>query len=66
MWAHYQRERAAGRTPTGAELDRVAGTNSYGRGVLARWRRDGRLDEFDRRTVRAESARPVAASVTSR
>jgi hypothetical protein len=65
MWAHYQRERAAGRTPTGAELDRVAQTNNYGRGVLARWRRDGRLDEFDRRTVRAESAGPVAASVTS-
>jgi hypothetical protein len=65
MWAHYQRERAAGRTPTGAELDRVANTNNYGRGVLARWRRAGRLDEFDRRTVRAESARPVAASVMS-
>jgi hypothetical protein len=43
MWAHYERERAAGRTPTGAELDRVAGTNNYGRRVLARWRRDGRL-----------------------
>jgi hypothetical protein len=34
MWAHYQRERAAGRTPTGAELDRVANTNNYGRGVF--------------------------------
>jgi hypothetical protein len=43
MWAHYQRERAAGRTPTGAELDRVANTNNYGRSVLARWRRTGRL-----------------------
>jgi hypothetical protein len=42
MWAHYQRERAAGRTPTGAELDRIAGTNNYGRAVLARWRRTGR------------------------
>ena len=43
MWAHFQRERASGRTPTGAELDRVAGTNNYGRAVLARWRRTGRL-----------------------
>ncbi len=65
MWTHYQRERAAGRTPTGAELDRVAGTSSYGRGVLARWRRDGRLDEFDRRAAAAESARPLAANATS-
>jgi hypothetical protein len=47
MWAHYEHERAAGRTPTGAELDRVAGTNNYGRGVLARWRRDGRLADGD-------------------
>jgi hypothetical protein len=43
MWAHYEREFAAGRTPTGAELDRVAGTNNYGRSVLARWRRSGPL-----------------------
>jgi len=42
MWAYYQRERAAGRSPTGAELDRIAGTNNYGRAVLARWRRSGR------------------------
>jgi hypothetical protein len=47
MWAHYERERAAGRTPTGAELDRVAMTNNYGRSVLARWRRDGRLTDAD-------------------
>ncbi|GAA2637622.1 hypothetical protein GCM10010307_35360 [Streptomyces vastus] len=39
MWKHFQQQRAAGRTPTGAELDRVAGTNNYGRAVLARWRR---------------------------
>ena len=43
MWSHFQQERARGRTPTGAELDRVAGTNNYGRAVLARWRRTGRL-----------------------
>lgn len=27
MWAHFLREQARGRTPTGAELDRIAGTN---------------------------------------
>jgi hypothetical protein len=43
MWAHYQREQAAGRTPTGADLDRIAGTNNDGRAVLARWRRTGRI-----------------------
>jgi hypothetical protein len=43
MWAHYQHERAAGRTPTGADLDRIAGTNNYGRAVLTRWRRTGRI-----------------------
>ena len=43
MWAHYENEQRNGRTPTGAELDRVAGTNNYGRAVLARWRRAGRI-----------------------
>ncbi|MEO3756214.1 DUF2637 domain-containing protein [Streptomyces sp. B6B3] len=43
MWDHFRHERASGRTPTGAELDRIAGTNNYGRAVLARWRRTGRL-----------------------
>lgn len=43
MWEYFQRERAAGRTPSGAELDRAAATNNYGRAVLARWRREGRL-----------------------
>jgi len=37
MWKHYERQRASGRTPPGAELDRIAGTNNYGRAVLARW-----------------------------
>jgi hypothetical protein len=41
MWVHYQREHAAGRTPTGADLGSGAGTNNYGRAVLARWRRTG-------------------------
>lgn len=39
MWAYYQSQRARGRTPSGAELDRVAGTNNYGRRVLRRWQR---------------------------
>ena len=43
MWSFYQRAVANGRTPTGAELDRIAGTSNYGRAVLARWRRAGRL-----------------------
>jgi Protein of unknown function (DUF2637) len=43
MWAPYQHERAAGRTPTGADLDRIAGTNNYGRAVLTRWRRTGQI-----------------------
>ncbi|WP_243727591.1 DUF2637 domain-containing protein [Actinocrispum wychmicini] len=43
MWAHFEREQAHGRTPTGAELDRVAGTNNYGRTVLRQWRSEGRI-----------------------
>lgn len=43
MWAHFEAELKSGRTPTGAELDRVAGTNNYGRAVLARWRSSGRI-----------------------
>lgn len=41
MWVYYRRERSRGRTPTGAELDRVAGTNNYGRKVLRRWQAEG-------------------------
>ncbi|WP_394616544.1 DUF2637 domain-containing protein [Lentzea sp. JNUCC 0626] len=41
MWVHYVTERSKGRTPTGAELDQVAGTNNYGRKVLRRWREAG-------------------------
>lgn len=41
MWAYYVTERSKGRTPTGAELDRIAGTNNYGRRVLRRWRASG-------------------------
>lgn len=42
MWDYFRGQREQGRTPTGAELDRVAGTNNYGRAVLAKWRRSGR------------------------
>ncbi|MEV0225218.1 DUF2637 domain-containing protein [Streptomyces sp. NPDC050704] len=45
MWEHFRKELAAGRAASGAELDRVAGTNNYGRTVLARWRRTGRISE---------------------
>ncbi|MEV6871574.1 DUF2637 domain-containing protein [Amycolatopsis sp. NPDC051128] len=41
MWAHYVTERAKGRIPTGAELDRIAGTNNYGRRILRQWRAAG-------------------------
>ncbi|MEV7097742.1 DUF2637 domain-containing protein [Amycolatopsis sp. NPDC051045] len=46
MWEHYLTERAHGRTPTGAELDRVANTHNYGRRVLRHWKAAGRLDEL--------------------
>lgn len=42
------------RTPTSAEMDRVAGTNNYGRKVLRRWRQEAgpltatRRDDSDR------------------
>lgn len=42
MWAYYINERSKGRTPTGADLDRIAGTNNYGRRVLRRWKTAGR------------------------
>lgn len=57
MWEYYQRERARGRVPTGAELDRVAGTNNYGRTVLRQWREQGRIPEADQR-----NGRPLATS----
>jgi hypothetical protein len=45
MWAYYATERARGRTPTGAELDRIADTNNYGRKVLRQWRRQERIPD---------------------
>jgi hypothetical protein len=46
MWAHFQGQLAACRAPSGAESDQVAGTNNYGRAVLARWRRSGRIPDM--------------------
>ncbi|MEY7974641.1 DUF2637 domain-containing protein [Saccharomonospora xinjiangensis] len=45
MWVYYVTERAKSRTPTGAELDRIAGTNNYGRRLLREWRRQGRITD---------------------
>lgn len=38
MWEFYEKERRQGRTPTGADLDRIAGTHNYGRRILRKWR----------------------------
>jgi hypothetical protein len=43
MWAYWMTQRSNGRTPTGSELDRVFSTNNYGRGVLRKWRVEGRI-----------------------
>nr|WP_166639628.1 DUF2637 domain-containing protein [Amycolatopsis sp. SID8362] len=43
MWAFYESECRRGRTPTGADLDRVAGTHNYGRRILRKWRAAGHL-----------------------
>lgn len=47
MWAYYVTEQARGRKPTGAELDRAANTNNYGRTVLRQWREQGRIPSID-------------------
>lgn len=41
MWAYFRAQAAHGRLPTGAELDRAAGTNNYGRRVLRMWHEKG-------------------------
>ncbi|GAA3551093.1 DUF2637 domain-containing protein [Amycolatopsis ultiminotia] len=64
MWIHYTEQSSVGRSPSGAELDRVAGTHNYGRRVLRRWRRSGRLAEVV--AVSGEEAeRTVALLVSS-
>ena len=46
MWAHYETEFAKGHIPSGAELDRIAGTHNYGRRILRRWRAAGRAPQL--------------------
>ncbi|GAA5109282.1 hypothetical protein GCM10025762_15770 [Haloechinothrix salitolerans] len=71
MWEHYRCALAQGRTLTGAELDRIAGTRDYGRAVLARWRRTGRIpatsDTSENRSTVDESraAEPITAGPVS-
>ncbi|RSN26780.1 hypothetical protein DMC61_25260 [Amycolatopsis sp. WAC 04169] len=43
MWNFYIAEQQLGRTPSGADLDRVAGTHNYGRRILRKWRTEGTL-----------------------
>jgi hypothetical protein len=47
MWTYYVTERSKGRTPTGAELDRIARTNNYGRKVLRQWKSMGLIAAGD-------------------
>jgi hypothetical protein len=58
MWAYYVTEQAKGRTPTGAELDRIAGTNNYGRRVLRRWKQHGKTAEVSNQGRRFATAVP--------
>lgn len=64
MWAYYLTERAKGRAPTSAELDRVFFTNNYGRGVLRRWREEGRIPAAAReaRRMRGDHEAPLTTS----
>ncbi len=61
MWAYYVTERPKGCMPTGAELDRIAGTNNYGRRVLRRWKNSGRVT--DDNPASGASTGPVASAV---
>jgi hypothetical protein len=63
MWAYYVTESSKGRRPTGTELDRIAGTNNYGRRLLRQRRRQGHIKEsgaVDRQ--HRESARRAVVS----
>lgn len=61
MWEYYVSEQASGRTPTGAELDRVVGTHNYGRRVLRKWRA-----EQIRQTGSAGQAAAIGAVTSGR
>jgi len=47
MWEFYEAECRQGRAPTGADLDRIAGTHNYGRRILRKWRATGQLIPAD-------------------
>jgi hypothetical protein len=55
MWQHWQKARAAGHIPNGAELDRIAGTNNYGRAVLRRWQKAGLVNPADFAAARSST-----------
>jgi hypothetical protein len=59
MWAYYVTKRSKGRTPSGAELDRIVDTNNYGRKVLRRWRQAGHLPPTPRRPAHGRGERPA-------
>lgn len=59
MWVYYVTQRSKGHTPTGAELDHIAGTNNDGRRVLRRWKTTGQIGDGDRANA-GGSRRPVA------
>lgn len=63
MLAYYVTEQAKGRTPTGAELDWIAGTNNYGRKVLRRWRQAGYLQSAIG-GLRGRGERPARSELT--
>jgi len=62
MWAYYVTERSKGRTPTGAELDRVAGTNNYGRRLLRRWNNTAQDSQLGWPTTSAPPTRHLSNS----
>jgi hypothetical protein len=70
MWEYYMAMRARGRTPTGAELDRAAGTHNYGRRILRKWRaeqsRQVSSSGHPAATGAAKSAKAVASAVPAR
>ncbi|WP_372671122.1 DUF2637 domain-containing protein [Amycolatopsis kentuckyensis] len=67
MWEYYVGERACVRTPTGAELDRAAGTHNYGRRILRKWRteQDRQVNGTGRAAAADPAMRPTGAVVNS-
>lgn len=56
MWQHWVASRNAGIPVTGADLDRAARTNSYGRAVIRRWVAEGRITEADVMAARSATS----------